>query len=112
MICYLLRRHIFVPSGVEPGDERFPFLVLMMQIRYFGPLPKKFFQLLDDEGVEVLRYVSNECGGDTGLFSKAGPEKISLEDKDFICYLMRPDPRDRPSSNEALTHPWLKDVNA
>ena len=101
-----------MPSGVEPGDERFPFLVLMIQNRYFGPFPKKFFQLLDDGGAEVLRYVSNECGGDTDLFSKAGPEKISSEDKDFICYLMRPDPRDRPSSNEALTHPWLKDMNA
>jgi serine/threonine protein kinase len=99
-----------VPSGVEPGDERFSFLVLMLQNKYFGPFPEKFFQLLDDEGAEVLRYVSNECGRDTDLFSKAGPETISPEDKDFICYLLRPDPRDRPSPSEALTHPWLKGV--
>ncbi len=110
-ICYLLRRHIFVPNDVGPGDEGFPFLVLMLQNKYFGPFPEKFYQLLDDEGAEVLRYVSNECNGDTGLFSKASPEKIRPEDKDFICYLMRPDPRDRPSSDEALTHPWFKDVN-
>ncbi|KAI9845009.1 MAG: hypothetical protein M1837_005153 [Sclerophora amabilis] len=112
LICYLLRRHIFVPRDVEPGDERFPFLVLMLQTKYFGPFPEKFFQLLDDEGAAVLRYVLNECDGETEIFSKAGPEKISREDKDFICYLMRPDPRDRPSSIEALRHPWLEDVNA
>ena len=101
-----------MPIGVEPTDERFPFLVLMIQNRYFGPFPKKFFQLLDDEGAEVLRYVSSEGGENRNLFSKAGPEKLRPEDKDFICYLMRPDPRDRPSSNEALAHPWLKDVIA
>lgn len=99
-----------MPGGVEPNDERFPFLVLMLQNKYFGPFPEKFFQLLDDEGAEVLRYVSNEGGGDRDLFSKAGPDKINPEDKDFICFLMRPDPRDRPSSSEALTHPWLKEV--
>lgn len=101
-----------MPTGVEPGDERFPFLILMLQIKYFGPFPKKFFQLLDEDGAKVLKYLSNECGGDIDVFSKAGPEHISSEDKDFICYLMRPDPRDRPSSNEALTHRWLNDVSA
>ncbi len=111
VICYLLRRHIFVPHGVGPGDELFPFLVLMLQNKYFGPFPEKCFQLLDEEAAKVLRHLSNECNGDTDLFSKAGPDKISPEDREFICYLMKPDPRDRPSSNEALTHPWLKDVD-
>lgn len=83
----------------------------MLQNKYFGPFPEKFFHLLDDEGAQVLRYISNECGEDTGLFSKAGPDNIRLEDRDFICYLMRPDPRDRPSSDEALMHPWLEDAN-
>ena len=107
-ICYLLRRHIFVPNGLEPSDERFALAVLMLQNKYFGPFPEKFFQLLDDEGVAVLRYVLKECGEQTDLFSKEAP--IDAEDKDFICYLMKPDPRDRPSASEALSHEWLKEV--
>jgi len=35
---------------------------------------------------------------------------IHPDDQDFILYLMKPDPRDRPSATEALTHPWLKGV--
>ena len=107
-ICYLLRRHIFVPNGLEPSDEGFALAVLMLQNKYFGPFPEKIFQLLDDEGVAVLRYVLEECGEQTDLFSKAAP--IDAEDKDFIRYLMKPDPRDRPSASEALSHEWLKGV--
>lgn len=110
MIYYLLRHQTFVPNGVEPGDERFPFLVLMQQNKYLGAFPEKYFHLLDDEGAQVLKYISNECGGETDIYFKAGPNKISPEDKDSIYYLMRPDPRDRPSSNEALRRPWLKEV--
>jgi casein kinase II subunit alpha len=107
-ICYLLRRHIFVPNGLEPDDEHFALAVLMLQNKYFGPFPGNFFQLLDDEGAAVLRYVLKECGEQTDLFSKAAP--LDVEDKDFICYLMKPDPRDRPSASEALSHEWLKEV--
>ncbi|KAL9004711.1 MAG: hypothetical protein Q9188_002486 [Gyalolechia gomerana] len=110
LTCYLLRRHIFVPDEVKPDDDRFPFLILMLQIKYFGPFPEKFFQLLDDEAAQVLRYISEQCNGTTNMFSQANSETINPEDRDFICYLMRPDPRDRPSSKEALAHPWLKDV--
>jgi casein kinase II subunit alpha len=117
VICYLLRHHIFVPDDVGPDDERFPFLVLMMQIRYFGPVPNGFFELLDDEAAELLRYLINqqdgEEGGDSmGLFSKAGLDKISVEDREFVCFLMRLDPRDRPSAEMALAHPWLSEKGA
>ena len=35
---------------------------------------------------------------------------LTPDDKDFILYLMRPDPRDRPSAIDALMQPWLKSV--
>lgn len=111
LICYLLRRPIFVPNGVEPDDERFPFVILMLQINLFGLFPEKFHQLLDEEACAVLRYASELCTGTIDLFSDASPENINPEDREFICYLMRPDPRDRPTSNEALAHPWFNDVN-
>ena len=97
-----------MPNGLEPSDEHFALAVLMLQNKYFGPFPEKLFQLLDDEGVAVLRYVLKECGEQTDLFSKTA--SINAEDKDFICYLMKPDPRDRPSASEALLHEWLKEV--
>ncbi|KAL8966903.1 MAG: hypothetical protein Q9197_005725 [Variospora fuerteventurae] len=109
-ICYLLRRHLFVPHVLEPGDEFFALAVLILQNKYFGPFPEKFFQLLDDEGAAVLRYVLGQCGEETQLFAKTDPGTINSEDKEFILYLMKPDPRDRPSATEVLMHPWLNGV--
>ena len=84
--------------------------MLVLQYKHFGPFPEKFFQLLDDEAAAVLRYVSDQCNGETQLFSMAGLDYIDPDDKEFICYLMKPDPRDRPSATKALGHPWLKGV--
>lgn len=84
--------------------------MLILQNKYFGPFSKKFFQLLDDEGAAILRYVLDLCGEETQLFSTSDPENIDPDDKGFICYLMKPDPRDRPSAAEALMHPWLNGV--
>ena len=99
-----------MPHGLEPRDEHFALAVLVLQNKYFGPFPEKFFQLLDDEGAAILRYVLDQCGEETQLFSMVDSEKIDPDDKDFICYLMKPDPRDRPSAIQALMHPWLKSV--
>ena len=60
--------------------------------------------LLDDEGAAILRYVLEERGEQTNLSSKASSENIDSEDKDFIYYLMKPDPRDQPSASNALMH--------
>jgi serine/threonine protein kinase len=109
-VCYLLQRHIFVPDGLDPEDERFALAVLVLQNKYFGPFPETFFELLDDEGAAVLRYVQDQCGEETQVFPKAESGKIDPDDKDFICYLMKPDPRDRPTAIEALRHPWLEGV--
>ncbi len=84
--------------------------MLVLQHKYFGPFPEKVYELLDDEGAAILRYVIDQCGEETQLVSTADPEKIDPADKDFICHLMKPDPRDRSSATEALMHPWLEDV--
>jgi serine/threonine protein kinase len=99
-----------LPCGLEPEDELFPLAVIMLQNKCFGPFPEKFSELLDDESLAVLRYASDQCGDEIDLFSMGDSGKIDPEDKDFICYLMKPDPRDRPSAVEALSHPWLKGV--
>lgn len=109
-IYYILRRHLFVPHGLESGDELFRLAVLILQIKYFGPCPETFFQLLDDDGAAVLRFVLGQCGEETQSFAKTDPGTINSEDKEFILYLMKPDPRDRPSATDALMHPWLNGV--
>ena len=35
---------------------------------------------------------------------------INLDDRDFIYYFIKPDPRDRLLVTEALIYPWLKAV--
>ena len=96
-----------MPDGIEPEDELFALAVLMLQNKYFGPFPEKFFQLLDNESQTILSYVQEQCGDETEAFIKADPGTIDSDDKDFIFYLMKPDPRDRPSAIDALVHPWL-----
>lgn len=82
----------------------------MLQYKYLGPFPEKFLELLDEEATAIMKFVVEQCGEEKGILSKAGPEKIDPEDRDFICYLMKPDPRDRPLAAEALAHTWLKAV--
>lgn len=84
--------------------------MLVLQNKYFGPFPEKFFELLDNEGNAILRYVLDHCGEETGLFAITDAANIHPDDKDFILYLMKPDPRDRPTASEALMHPWLQGV--
>jgi serine/threonine protein kinase len=100
-----------VPCGLEPANELFALAILILQNKYFGPFPEAFFRLLDNEGAAVLRYALDQSGEETQLFSKADSGTIDPKDKEFICYLMRPDPRDRPSAIEALKHPWLEGVS-
>ncbi len=99
-----------MPHGLEPSHEHFALAVLVSQNKYFEPFPKKIFELLDDEGTAILRYVLDQCSEKTRSFSMADAGTIHPDDQDFILYLMKPDLRDRPSAIETLTHSWLKDV--
>ena len=96
-----------MPNGLEPKDEHYALAVLILQNKYFGSFPADFFQLLDDEGKVVLSYVQDHCGDETESFLKA---PLNSDDKDFILYLVKPDPRDRPSAIDALTYPWFDRV--
>lgn len=73
-----------MPHGLEPGNEQFALAVLVLQNKYFGQFPEKFFQFLDDEGAAILRYILDQCGEETQVLSMAGAEKIDPDDKDLI----------------------------
>lgn len=84
--------------------------MLILHNKYFGPFPGKFFELLKDydESTAILRYVLDQCGIEAGSFSRVDAGILHPDDRDFILYLMKPDPRDRPPAAEALMHPWLR----
>ncbi|KAL8738384.1 MAG: hypothetical protein Q9181_000806 [Wetmoreana brouardii] len=109
-IFYLTRRHIFAPNILKPEDEEFPLAVVALQHKFFGPYPEKFLKLLDQEATMLFNFIIDRYGNETQDFLEMHPSWIDQDAKDFISYLMKPDPRDRPSAIEALTHPWLKDV--
>lgn len=59
------------------------------------------------KGMAILRYVlSDLCGEESGLFFAVDARiEILLGHQGFVLYLRKPDPRDRPSAADALTHP-------
>lgn len=49
--------------------------------------PEKFFELLDEEAAAALRYVFDQCGEQTQLYSVADLKMIDLGDRYFVCYI-------------------------
>jgi hypothetical protein len=50
-----------VPHDLESSDEHFALAVLVLQNQYFESFSEKFFELLDDEGAIILRYILTQC---------------------------------------------------
>jgi len=42
-------------------------------------------------------------------FALVTEREVSREDKEFICKIMKMDPRDRPTAEELLEDAWFKD---
>lgn len=105
-----MQQHIFAPPFLEPDHEMFPVAVAALQYKYFGPYPESFLNQLDEEGTELYRFILDHSGDKTQEFLSIHSSWLDSADKDFISYLMQPDPKDRPSADEALTHPWLDEA--
>jgi casein kinase II subunit alpha len=104
--------HIFKPDNVKPDNDTYPVHVLIKQMRFFGPPSVKYQELLDEERLQtvttLLKYIhANNLYKD---FSKAEDPELSIEDRDFICRIMKLDPRERPTAKELLEDPWLAGV--
>ena len=41
------------------------------------------------------------------LFSRVSETELPSGDRDFICSIMKMDPRDRPTAKELLKDPWF-----
>ncbi|KAI6906696.1 hypothetical protein KC318_g5337 [Hortaea werneckii] len=102
--------HIFKPvAGVTADDAEFPAHVLMEQARYFGPFPLRYQELLDEESESILAaiHVLIEQEGTRKPFLLVEDEEIQLEDKEFLCDIMRLDPLERPTASDLLKHRWF-----
>ena len=79
-------------------------------MRYFGyTLRAEFAETTD---VERLQTVSDWLGKAQEpelwrRFDQCKDEEFPPSDRQFICRIMKVDPRDRPTARELLQDPWL-----
>jgi serine/threonine protein kinase len=101
--------HIFKPK-VPIDHEDYGVEVLLKQYRCFGPFPLSYKEIADDERLAVLTWIMENSPKETlRPFHMTTEREICREDRDFICKIMKLDPRDRPSAQELLEDPWFAD---
>lgn len=61
---------------------------------------------------ENLQDLIDECSNANVVFHERYWRDVSDDAKDFIMHLLRPDPEERWTSQQALKHPWLSGENA
>ncbi|KAF2243952.1 kinase-like protein [Trematosphaeria pertusa] len=101
--------HIFIPEGYSVDDPDYPTQVLVKQASIFGPFPHSYIDIADEERQGILAVINNYIN-ENGLwkpFSMAEDSELTVEDRNFICKIMRMDPRDRPTAKELLEDPWF-----
>lgn len=90
-------------------DPDYPTQVLVKQASIFGPFPRSYIDIADDERQGILAVI-NSYIDENGLrkpFSMAEDPELTVEDRNFICKIMKMDPRDRPTAKELLEDPWF-----
>lgn len=85
---------------------------MVQQFKLFGPLPEKFDELLQGNENNIMMaewLVGNVPKEEWSLFSRVSETELPSRDRDFICRIMKMDPRDRPTAKELLNDPWFYD---
>ncbi|KAH8719359.1 kinase-like domain-containing protein [Phaeosphaeriaceae sp. PMI808] len=102
--------HIFIPEGCSVDHPDFPSHVLVKQASIFGPFPQSYNDIADEERQIILTAVNNHID-ENGLrkpFSMAEDPELTVEDREFICKIMRMDPRERPTAKQLLEDSWFE----
>ena len=97
---------------MEPGSEPYALQVLTKQVNFFGPVPLKYQEIAHEEALDILAMVINHVK-ETQIpkpFIMAEDPELSAEDRDFLCKIMRFDPRDTPTAVELLEDHWFKEL--
>ncbi|KAH8673372.1 kinase-like domain-containing protein [Xylariales sp. PMI_506] len=99
--------NLFEPPGVsfKKDDPEYNFLVLRRQTQFFGPFPSGFRKITNDKALEVINRLDKTHDKLTP-FNLLQDKVMTGEDKDFICWIMKIDSRDRPTAEEVLAHKW------
>ena len=101
--------HIFKPYNLDPDDETYPVHVLIRQANFFGPFPLSYQEIADDERLQTITIVMNYIKDNVKRkpFCMAQDKELTNEDRDFVCKIMKLDPRDRPTAEELLEDEWF-----
>lgn len=90
-------------------DPEYLAQVLLKQASIFGPFPPSYIDIANEERQAILAVVNNYIN-ENGLrkpFSMAEDSELSIEDRNFICKIMRMDPRERPTAKQLLEDSWF-----
>ncbi|RMD41276.1 hypothetical protein DV735_g3857, partial [Chaetothyriales sp. CBS 134920] len=102
--------HIFKPDQISADHQDYAGHVLIQQARFFGPFPLSYEDVIDTEQNQILAGILYyiEEHNLRKPFSLAQDEEVTSEDKEFICKIMKMDPRDRPTAKQLLADEWFK----
>jgi serine/threonine protein kinase len=104
--------HIQHPRGMSSGHGEYEFNILMKQYKFFGPFPPKYDELLQgNRNIDtIIEYLFNSIPkSEMTPFSQISEREVSKRDKQFICRIMKMDPRDRPTASELLQDDWFEE---
>ena len=83
---------------------------MIQQARFFGPFPISYEDFLDEEQNHILGALPTHVA-EEGLrrpFFMAEDDELEQGDSEFICKIMKMDPRDRPTAKQLLNDEWFK----
>jgi serine/threonine protein kinase len=102
--------HIF-KRRVPIDHEDYGVEVLLKHYRCFGPYPLSYKEIADDERLAALPWLMEQSPRESLRPFHMSPEReISTKDRDFICKIMKLDPRERPSAQQLLEDPWFSGI--
>ncbi|EXJ84125.1 STE protein kinase [Capronia epimyces CBS 606.96] len=96
-------------ANTQLSDGEYELQILIQQSKYFGPFPPKYVDLVrsDEIAMATIAYVLDTVESLTP-FNMTTEREVSKADKEFICKIMKIDPRDRPTAKELLLDPWFE----
>ena len=90
----------------KANDPEYEFEVFKRQFQFFGPFPAKYEEIADDDTAEVIVWLMENMHDKIKPFRFITARAMLQDDKDFIGWFMKMDPRDRPTADEILEHGW------
>jgi hypothetical protein len=84
----------------------------MRLYQFFGPFPPKYRELIEgnEEINMIIQYLFEKIPqSEMKPFSQVSNREVLRQDKEFICKMMKMDPRERPTAKELLQDDWFKE---